>query len=101
MVWRTELVNKSLRPLRLLHDPLLVVLPERARQLVIVHGRPVLPLAPQRCHAVRVDDLEDPLLPVQPVDAAGVEVRLVEQLLDELPQVDVGGGAAGGLGRGG
>ncbi len=45
-----------------------------------------------------VNNLEDTLFPVDPVDAAGVEVWLVKELLDELPQVDVGGGP---VGRGG
>ena len=88
MIRVAELVDEPLRALRLLHDALLVVLPERAAQLVVVHGGPVLALAPERGHAVRVDDLEDALLAVQPVDGGGVELRLQQQLLDELPQVD-------------
>jgi hypothetical protein len=61
-------------------------------QLVVVHGRPVLPLAPELRHAHRVSDLEDALVAVDPVDAAGVRLRLAQQLLDELPEVDVGRG---------
>ena len=57
-----ELVDEPLGALRLLHDALLVVLPEGAAELVVVHGRAVLALAPQRGHAVRVDDLEDALM---------------------------------------
>lgn len=56
-----ELVDESLAPLRLLHDALLVVLPDAARQLVIVHGRPVLPLAPQPSHADGILNLEHPV----------------------------------------
>ena len=56
-----ELVDEPLGALRLLHDALLVVLPEGAAELVVVHGRAVLALAPERGHAVRVDDLEDAL----------------------------------------
>ena len=57
-------------------------------------------------HPDGVDDLEDALFPVDPVDASGVEVGLVQELLDELPQVDVGrgrpvGGRRGLGGRGG
>ena len=37
-----ELVDQSLAPLRLLHDSLLVVLPQGPRQLVVVHGGTVL-----------------------------------------------------------
>jgi len=45
-----ELVHQPLAPLRLLHDPLLVVLTQRAGQLVVVHGRTVLSLAPECGH---------------------------------------------------
>lgn len=86
-----ELVDEPLRALRLLHDALLVVLPQRAAQLVVVHGRPVLALAPQRGHAVRVHDLEDARLAVHPVDGGRVQLRLQQQLLHKLPQVDGGG----------
>lgn len=92
-----ELVDQPLRPLRLLHDALLVVLPDGPAELVVVHGRPVLPLAPEPGDADRVLDLEDALRPVQPPYAASVEMGLAQQLLQELPQVDVGvrSGAAG------
>ena len=50
----TELIDESLRSLGFLYDPLFVVLPERAGQLVVVHGRPVLELAPQRGHPHQV-----------------------------------------------
>jgi len=46
----TELVDKPLTPLSLLHDSLLVILSEGPRQLVVVHGRPVLPFAPKSCN---------------------------------------------------
>lgn len=49
-----------------------------------------LPLAPQRRHLHRVDDLEDALLPVDPVNVVAVEGGLQQQLLDKLPEVDVG-----------
>ena len=88
----TELIDKSLRSLGFLHDPLFVVLPERPGQLVVVHCRPVLALAPQRGNPRRVHDLEDALFAFHPVDAAGVQVRGAQQFLDELPQVDVGVG---------
>lgn len=42
VVRMTELINKALRSLSFLHDPLLVVLPEGAGQLVVVHSWPVL-----------------------------------------------------------
>ena len=42
MVWVAELIDQPLTSLRLLHDPFLVVLSERSRQLVIVHRWSVL-----------------------------------------------------------
>lgn len=90
MIGRAKLVDQSLSSLCLLHDALLVVLSQRPGQLVIVHGRSVLPLAPERGNPVGVDNLEDASLAVNPVDAARVQVGLVEQLLDKLPEVDVG-----------
>ena len=86
----TELVHEALGALRLLHDALLVVLADGAAQLVVVHGGPILALAPQACHLNRVLDLEDALRAVQPADAGPVQLRLGQQLFQELPQVDVG-----------
>lgn len=90
MVGVAELIDQSLAPLCLLHDALLVILAQRPGELVIVHGRPVLSLPPECGHLDRVDDLEDPLLPVDPVDVVAVQGRLEQQLLDKLPEVDVG-----------
>ena len=104
-----ELVDQPLTSLRLLHDPLLVVLSQRPGKLVIVHRWSVLgetniyiiiialkssvstnlSLSPQGGHLDRVNDLEDALLPVDPVDVVAVEGGLQQQLLDKLPQVDV------------
>jgi len=90
MVWVAELIDQPLTSLRLLHDPFLVVLAERSRQLVIVHRWSVLSLSPQSGDLDRVNDLEDSLLPIDPVDVVAIEGGLEEELLDELPQVDVG-----------
>lgn len=54
-----ELVYQSLRHVGLADDALLVVLPYGAAQLVIVHGRSVLPQAPQSRNVGRVLDFED------------------------------------------
>ena len=94
------MVDQPLTLLRLFHDAFLVVLAQTPAQLVVVHRRPVLPLAPERGHAVAVHNLEHTLLPVYPVDRAGVQVGLVEEFFDELPQVDVVDGAAGDGGDG-
>merc|ERR1719220_1758837 len=76
MVRVAELVDQPLTSLRLLHDPLLVVLSQRPGKLVIVHRWSVLSLSPQGCHLDRVNDLEDALLPVDPVDVVAVESGL-------------------------
>ena len=54
-----ELVNEPLGDIWLADDALLVVLSYGAAQLVIVHGRTILPQAPQPGHVGRVLDLED------------------------------------------
>ena len=85
-----ELVDEPLASLGLLHDPFLVVLAQGTGQLVVVHGGTVLPLTPQGRYLDGVNDLEDSLLPVDPVDVVAVGGRLQQELLDKLPQVDVG-----------
>lgn len=55
----TELVNKTLRTFSLLHDSLLVVLPERPAQFIVVHGGSVLTLSPQLRYSHRVLYLKD------------------------------------------
>ena len=71
-----ELVDEPLRPLCLLHHALLVVLADGARELVVVHGRPVLAPAPELGHPDRVLDLEDAGLAVQPADGGAEQLRL-------------------------
>ena len=112
MVRVTELIDQPLASLSFLHDSLLVILPERPGQLVIVHSWSVLnenerlissvehfhnlniylSLAPESGHLDRVDDLEDPLLPVDPVDVVAIGRGLQQQFLDKLPEMDVGAG---------
>lgn len=85
----TELVHQSLGSLCLLHDALLVVLPNGPRQLVVVHRRTILPATPQASHNHRVLDLEDALCPVQPPNSGSVGLWSGQQLLEELPQMNV------------
>ena len=118
VVRMTELIDQSLASLSLLHDALLVILAERPWKLVIVHSWSVLnekeknvitasitllkygsktnykylSLSPKCSHFDRVDNLEDALLPVDPVDVVPVGPGLQQQLLDKLPEVDVGAG---------
>lgn len=89
-VGMAELVDEPLGPFSLLHDTFLVVLTDGAGKLVIVHGWAVLAFAPQASYPYAVFNLENALLPVQPADARAIELRLLQQLLQELPQVDVG-----------
>jgi len=71
-----ELIHKSLASFCLLHNSFLVVLPQRSRKLVIIHGRSILSLAPQSGHFDAIDNLEDPFIPVDPVDVVPIELRL-------------------------
>ena len=57
--WVHELVHQPLGHHGLPDDSLLVVLADGAAQLVVVHGRPVLPQAPEAGHVRRILDLKD------------------------------------------
>lgn len=72
VVRMTELIDQSLRSFGLFHNTLLVVLPYRSAELVVVHGRPVLPFAPQTGHFDRVFDFEYALGAIQPPDTRAV-----------------------------
>lgn len=95
-----KLVHQPLGSFRLLHDALLVVLPNGPRQLVVVHGGAVFATTPQPGYPHRVFDLEDTLGAVDPADCRLVLVGGRKEFLQELPQVDVGTALAG-FGRGG
>ena len=103
-----ELVDQSLTPLRLLHDSLLVVLSQGPGELVVVHGRTVLivrdrmledyisclsqshlSLSPQSGDLDRINNLEDSLGSVDPVNVVAIQRRLQKKFLDELPEMDV------------
>ena len=73
-----ELVNETLGIVGFLDDPFLVILPYGTAQLVVIHGRAILPLTPKSCYVSRVFDLEDALGPVQPTDTAPKVLRLEE-----------------------
>ena len=55
-----------------------------------------LSLAPQGGHFYRVDNLENSLLSVNPVYVVTIVLRLEQQLLDKLPEVDVVTSSGGG-----
>jgi len=85
----TKLINESLGALRLPHDSLPVILTDGPRKFVVVHGRSILPDAPEPGHPNAVLDLEDTTRLVQPPDAGTVLLARGEQLLKELPEMDV------------
>jgi len=89
VVRMAELVDQSLTPLRLLHDSLLVVLSQGPGELVVVHGRTVLSLSPQSGDLDRINNLEDSLGSVDPVNVVAIQRRLQKKFLDELPEMDV------------
>ena len=49
-----------------------------------------LSFAPQGGNLDRINNFEDALWPVDPVDVVSIQVRLHKQFLDKLPQMDVG-----------
>ena len=81
-----ELVGVALA-VHLRHDVLVVVVTQGATQLVVVHVRLVLALAPALRHLVRVDHLELAVRAL-PLDARHV-VAVRQQLEQELPQLDL------------
>lgn len=85
-----ELIDKALTSLGFLHDSFLVVLTKGSGEFVVVHGWTVLSFAPQCGDLDRINNLEDALWSVNPVDVVSIEVWLHKQFLDELPQMDVG-----------
>jgi len=81
-----ELVGVALA-VHLGHDVLVVIVAQRAAQLVVVHVGLALALAPAPRHLVRVGHLEL-AVGALPGDAAGVgAVR--QELQEELPQLDL------------
>lgn len=85
-----KLIDKPLTSFSFLHNSFFVILSQRTGELVVVHRWAVLPLSPESRNLDRVDNFEYSLLPVQPVDEVPEVLRLEEQLLDELPEMNVG-----------
>lgn len=89
VVWMNELVNQPLCSVGLLHYTFTIVLTNRARQLVIIHSRPILPLSPKLSDSNGIFDLEDSIRLIEPADGALVG-WILQFLLDKLPQMDAG-----------
>lgn len=68
------------------------VSPHGPAQLLIGHVAVFLLLAPQLGHSLRAQELENTLVPVLPFHEAFVELRVDEDVPDELPQVGASGG---------
>ena len=69
------------------HDILIVVISQRPWQLVVIHVRLRLPLAPPARHLIRIRQLEFPAIPVLPDDTARIRRALIQQLQQKLPQL--------------
>lgn len=54
---------------------------------LIVHVRLVLVFAPQFGNSLGVDQLENALIPLHPLDVPGTGVFVLQQLQQELPQI--------------
>jgi len=81
-----ELVDQSLS-VHLGQDSPLVVISESSAHGLVVHVRLVLVKPPQPGDGLAVDQLEDPLVPVHPLDVCGTAGGGLEQRQEELPEV--------------
>lgn len=81
-----KLVDQTLS-IHLGQDATLVVVPERPSHGLVVHVGLVLVQAPEAGDSLGVDQLEDTLLTVGPLDVAGAVITILQQLQQEFPQV--------------
>ena len=72
-----ELVDEPLA-VHLGEDAPLVVIPQRPAHGLVVHVRLVLVEPPQPGHRLAVHQLEDPLLPVGPLDKLGTTLFVLD-----------------------
>lgn len=80
-----ELVDKSLRPLRLPHYSFPVILTDGTGQLVVVHSGSVFANSPKTCNSNAIFDLEDSSALIKPSDARTVLLSGFEKFLQKLP----------------
>ena len=94
---KVELVCVPL-PMHLLHDVLVVIIPQGPAHLVIVHVRLGLPFPPPPGNLVRVGHLElaGGALPGDVGGSGGIG----QELEEELPELDLTGGLDWGWGGG-
>lgn len=84
-----KLIHETLRAFGFLHDALLIILSNRSREFVIVHGRSVFSLAPQSSDSHRIFNLENSFCSIKPSDRCAIGLRIGEKFLQELPQVNM------------
>lgn len=65
----------------------LIVIPQRSAHRFVVHVRLVLVHAPQTGHRLRVDQLENALIPARPLDVARTVFAILQQFEQKLPQI--------------
>lgn len=70
-------------------------LPHGPAQLLIGHVAVLFLLAPELGHGLRAEELEHTLMPVLPFHEAFVELRVDEDVSNELPQMSTSGGYKG------
>lgn len=61
--------------------------PQGSAHGLVIHVRLVLVFPPQFGHGLGVDQLENALLPLHPLDVPGTGVFVLQQLQQELPQI--------------
>jgi len=65
----------------------LIIISQSSAHRLVVHVWFVLVEAPESGHGLAVDQLEDPLLPVDPLDVGGTAGGGLEEGQEELPEV--------------
>ena len=83
-----ELIDKSLT-INFCQDSSLIIISQSSAHRLVVHVWFVLVETPQPGHGLAVDDLEDPPVPVQPLDVPGTVGGGLEETEQELPEVGV------------
>lgn len=81
-----ELVDQSLS-IHLGQDTSLVIVPQGTTHRLVVHVRLVLVQSPETRHGLRVDQLEDALVAVRPLDKSRAVFAVLQKFQQELPQV--------------